>query len=364
MAPSKTPVMQQHAEAKAAYPDAILFFRLGDFYEMFGDDAALGSQLLDLTLTSRNKGKPDEIPMAGVPYHAAHGYIARLLAAGHKVALCEQMADPKTTKGIVPRAVVRVITPGTAIHDDQLEGRENNWLAALEIQASEVGLGFFDVSTGELALGSVASMAAALAELARIRPREVLLGGALAGSAAAELLESVRQTLPGALVNEDQPLLAVELGALLPETGEQLGETQLARLAAGRCVRFARACNPSVELSALRCTRLSLSDHLLIDPTAQSHLELVRSAAGPGGPTLLQALDLTCSAGGSRLLRRRLCSPLREVAQIRRRLDRVEAFVIHSALRERLRRELSALTDLERLGVRASLGEATPRDLG
>jgi DNA mismatch repair protein MutS len=119
----------------------------------------LGSQLLDLTLTSRNKGKPDEIPMAGVPHHAAHGYIARLLAAGRKVALCEQMADPKTTKGIVPRAVVRVITPGTAIHEDQLEGKENNWLAALEVGASEVGLGFFDVSTGELALGSVSSVA-------------------------------------------------------------------------------------------------------------------------------------------------------------------------------------------------------------
>src|SRR5262245_36091002 len=236
MAPSKTPVMQQHAEAKAAYPDAILFFRLGDFYEMFGDDAALGSQLLDLTLTSRNKGKPDEIPMAGVPYHAAHGYIARLLAAGHKVALCEQMADPKTTKGIVPRAVVRVITPGTAIHDDQLEGRENNWLAALEVQAAEVGLGFFDVSTGELALGSVASMAAALAELARIRPREILLGGALQGSAASEeVVESVRQTVPGALVGGDQPLVAAELAALLPDAGEQLGETELARLAAARC---------------------------------------------------------------------------------------------------------------------------------
>jgi DNA mismatch repair protein MutS len=364
MAASKTPVMQQHADAKAAHPDAILFFRLGDFYEMFGEDAALGAQLLDLTLTSRNKGKPDEIPMAGVPHHAAHGYIARLLAAGRKVALCEQMADPKTTKGIVPRAVVRVITPGTAIHDDQLEGRENNWLAALEVQSGAVGLGFFDVSTGELALGSVSSLAAALAELARLRPRELLLGGALQGDAADEALLSVRQTLPAALVNPDAPLAAAELTSLLPAGDAPLDEPELARLAAGRCVRFARACNPGAQLGALRFTRLALSDHLLIDPTAQAHLELVRSAAGPGGPTLLQALDLTCSAGGSRLLRLRLCSPLQDVAQIRRRLDRVEAFVIHSALRERLRRELSALTDLERLGVRASLGEATPRDLG
>jgi DNA mismatch repair protein MutS len=359
MAPSKTPVMQQHAEAKAAYPDAILFFRLGDFYEMFGDDAALGAQLLDLTLTSRNKGKPDEIPMAGVPHHAAHGYIARLLAAGHKVALCEQMADPKTTKGIVPRSVVRVITPGTAIHDDQLEGHANNWLAALEIQPREVGLGFFDVSTGELALGTVTSVAAALAELARVRPREVLLGA----SHDAELSASVRQTLPGALVNGDEPIAVAELAQLLSGS-EQLQESELARLAAGRCVRFARSCNPGARIAPLRCTALSLSDHLLIDPTAQAHLELVRSAADPRGPTLLQALDLTCTAGGSRLLRQRLCSPLKDVAQIRRRLDLVEALVVHSALRDQLRRELEKVTDLERLSVRASLGEATPRDLG
>ncbi|HTV19887.1 MAG TPA: DNA mismatch repair protein MutS, partial [Polyangiaceae bacterium] len=151
-AANKTPVMQQHAEAKLAYPDAVLFFRLGDFYEMFGDDAVLCAQALDLTLTSRNKGKPDEIPMAGVPYHAAHGYIGRLLAQGHKVAICEQMADPKLTKGIVPRAVVRVITPGTATHDDHLEARANNWLAALEVTGSGVGLSMFDLSTGELGL--------------------------------------------------------------------------------------------------------------------------------------------------------------------------------------------------------------------
>lgn len=364
MAASKTPVMQQHADAKAAYPDAILFFRLGDFYEMFGEDAVLGAQLLDLTLTSRNKGKPDEIPMAGVPYHAAHGYIARLLAAGRKVALCEQMADPKTTKGIVPRAVVRVITPGTAIHEDQLEGRENNWLAALEMEAAEVGLGFFDVSTGELALGSVSSVAAALAELARVRPREVLLGGGLLATDDGGIAASVRQALPGALVSIGAAAPATELGAELPAVFADAGASALARAAAGRSLRFARHCNPGSELQPLRCTPLELSDQLLIEPTAEAHLELVRSLSGAGGPTLLQALDLTCTVGGSRLLRRRLCAPLKDVAQIRRRLDVVEAFVVHSALRDRLRRELEGVTDLERISVRASLGEATPRDLG
>src|SRR3954470_20480263 len=129
MASSKTSFMQQHAEAKASHPDAIVFFRLGDFYEMFGDDAVRGSQLLDLTLTSRNRGKPDEIPMAGVPHHAAAGYVAKLLELGHKVALCEQMADPSKVKGIVPREVVRVITPGLVTDREQLDAGANNYLA-------------------------------------------------------------------------------------------------------------------------------------------------------------------------------------------------------------------------------------------
>jgi DNA mismatch repair protein MutS len=364
MALSKTPVMQQHAEAKAVHPDALLFFRLGDFYEMFGDDAVLAAQLLDLTLTSRNKGKPDEIPMAGVPYHAAHGYIARLLAAGRKVAICEQMADPKTVKGIVPRAVVRVITPGTAIHDDQIELRQNNWLAAAEIGERGTGLALFDLSTGELALGDVASVSAALAELALVRPREILLGGVFPEEQWPELELSVRQMLPGALVSRDQPLAPSELEQLLPHGIEALAQPEWARLAAGRSVRFARRCNPTSDVTPLRCTPLSLRDQLLVDPTAEAHLELVRSLSGGSGPTLLSTLDSTCSAGGSRLLRRRLAAPLRDVPQIRRRLDLVEAFVIHSGLREQVRREFARVTDIERLGVRASLGEATPRDLG
>src|SRR5882757_173687 len=127
-----TPVMQQHAAAKRAHPDAIVFFRLGDFYEMFGNDAVVAAPLLELTLTSRNKGKADEIPLAGVPHHAAAGYIARLLSLGHKVAICEQMADPSKVKGIVPRAVVRVITPGLVTDGEQLDGRVNHFLCAIE----------------------------------------------------------------------------------------------------------------------------------------------------------------------------------------------------------------------------------------
>jgi DNA mismatch repair protein MutS len=363
MAASKTPVMQQHAEAKRVHPDAVLFFRLGDFYEMFGEDAVLCSQVLDLTLTSRNKGKPDEIPMAGVPHHAAHGYIGRLLLAGHKVAICEQMADPKLTKGIVPRAVVRVITPGTATHDDHLEQRENNWLAALEVQNQEVGVAFFDLSTGELSLGQVQSVAAALGELARVRPREILIGGA-SPEAATEIGMAVRHAVASALVNTDADLDDAEAELALPERGAGVRLSSVARRAAARAVRFARSCNPSSDVTPLRMTRLEPSDTLLIDPTAQAHLELVKSASGDARLTLLGSIDMTESPGGSRLMRQRLLSPLKDVAQIRRRLDMVEVFVIHSALRGGLRRELAKVTDIERLSVRALVGEATPRELG
>src|SRR6186713_2628664 len=156
MSAAKTPVMEQHAAAKRAYADAIVFFRLGDFYEMFGQDAVVASKLLDLTLTSRNKGKPDEVPMAGVPHHAAHGYIARLIRAGQKVAICEQMADPATVKGIVPREVTRVITPGTWTNEvDQAPG-ENNWLCAVEMSEQGAGVALLDLSTAELMVAQVA----------------------------------------------------------------------------------------------------------------------------------------------------------------------------------------------------------------
>ena len=191
----KTPVMAQHAAAKQAYPDAVLFFRLGDFYEMFGDDAVLSARLLDLTLTSRNKGKPDEIPMAGVPHHAAHGYIAKLLELGHKVAICEQMADPSKVKGIVPREVVRVITPGLVTDADQLDGSSNNWLASVDLGPCAVGVALLDLSTGELLAAEVSNLAAVLSEITRALPREVLLGASSAGAETQAALEGASAAL-------------------------------------------------------------------------------------------------------------------------------------------------------------------------
>jgi DNA mismatch repair protein MutS len=355
--------MQQHAEAKRAHPDAIVFFRLGDFYEMFGDDAVAVSRLLNLTLTSRNKGKPDEVPMAGVPHHAAHGYIARLLELGKRVAICEQMADPATVKGIVPRKVVRVITPGLVTLDEHLEASANNFLAGVELANSGAALALLDLSTGELSAATLTDGAALVAALARARPREVLIGKEAEPGALRDL-ERALSLLGGAAVSVDPELGEAEteaaLGAL---SAEAHGLGVLSARAAARVLRFARACTPGAELPVRRIARWDPGDFMAIDRTAQVHLELVESPAGRAS-TLFEVIDATLTSPGTRLLRRRLLAPLLDVERIRRRLDQVELFLQNSRLRSELRAVLSRIGDLERLAVRASLGEASPRDLG
>ncbi len=362
----RTPVMQQFADAKAEHPDAILFFRLGDFYEMFFDDAIVVSQLLGLTLTSRQKEDRESEPMCGVPHHSAHAYIAKLLAFGHKVALCEQLADPSKVKGIVPRAVVRVLTPGLVTSEEHLEARENLFLAAVECRAegSAFGVAFLDFSTGELFAAELETGSHVLAELVRHRPREILLG-----PGCQELGSLVQAVYPAALRNDSAAPAGVDatLAAVLGADG--LAEarkdfSELARSAAARTLAYARACSPRAGVPVRRLRPLASGTGLYIDETAQAHLELVRTFDGRKEPTLLSVLDRTLTSGGARLLRRRLLAPLSEVAQIRARQEEVEAFVVHARVREQLRALLAKMPDLERIAVRVALAEAGPRDLG
>lgn len=366
MAARGTPVMQQHAAAKRAYPDAIVFFRLGDFYEMFEEDALLCAKLLDLTLTSRNKGKPDEVPMAGVPHHAAHGYLKRLLDLGYKVAICEQLADPATVKGIVPREVVRVLTPGTVTNGEHLELTANNWLAGVEVTADAVGFALLDVSTGELRAARFPDLASVLGEVARSAPREAVVGAAPDAvgdidAAVTAFRAAVRMTA----VRTDSTLGEDEArSALAALDADARGLDDVVRRSVARAIRYARACNPGAELTIRRIAEWTPGDHVVIDATAQRHLELVESMSGAKNATLLHVIDETRTPAGARLLRRRLLAPLTDVARIRRRLDLVELFVEEPRLRSALRDALSGVTDIERLSVRATLGEATPRDLG
>jgi DNA mismatch repair protein MutS len=365
LAGPKTPVMQQHAAAKRAYPDAVVFFRLGDFYEMFGDDAVLCARVLDLTLTSRNRGKPDEVPMAGVPHHAAQQYLARLLELGHKVAICEQMADPSKVKGIVPREVVRVITPGLITDREQLEASTNNWLAAVELGPASSGVALLDLSTGELLAAEIRDAASLLGELSRAAPRELLLGTCDGAADVEAVRRSLGAVLGRAQVRDDPAVDDGEAAAALPELAMELGEFGLpARRALGRVLRYAKRCTPKKSLPIRRVGSWEPGDTLAIDPVAQRHLELTESWSGDKRATLLGTLDATLTSPGARLLRRRLVAPLSDVARIRRRHDEVELFVVHSRSRAELRAALSDVTDLERLATRAAMGDATPRDLG
>lgn len=368
-AASATPVMQQHAAAKAAHPDCIVFFRLGDFYEMFGDDAVVVADQLGLTLTSRNKGKPDEIPMAGVPHHAAHGYIARLLAKGHKVAICEQLADPSTVRGIVPRDVVRVITPGTWTDTEQLGERENSWLCSIVPAAAEeggVGLALLDLTTAELLVAELADASGLLAEVSRAAPREILLSPEEplgAGERLQELQLALAEVARGVPVRTDEPAFAT-LGAEALARVAVDGIPALARRAAERALGYARACYKDRELPVWRLGHWRPSSVLGIDRAAASHLELCVSNSDDPSACLLAVIDRTCSPAGARLLRRRLLGPLTDVAQIRRRQDQVQALLEAGSMRKDLARLLGEVGDLERIVVRVSLGEANPRDLG
>jgi DNA mismatch repair protein MutS len=362
---SATPVMRQFLAAKEAHKDALLFFRMGDFYELFFDDAVVASRALDLTLTARNKGSLDEVPMAGVPHHAASSYVQRLLEQGFKVAICEQMADPSKVKGLVPREVVRVVSPGLVFDDAGLVARQNHYLVGIEQDGAEFGVAALDASTGELSGCEAPDIANALGELARLDPREVLAGPGTEG-----LARELRLLRPRIVIRDessriiDDAFAIATLDALLGAgESEASCPSRAARRAAARCVATARASDPGSLLPVARLVSYGLGDTLVLDEATQSHLELVRTADGDEKASLLAQLDETKTAPGARLLRRRLLAPLTRVLEIRRRLDAVELFVTQPGLRKEIRARLGSMADLERLAVKLTVNRAGPRDL-
>ena len=360
-----TPVMQQFFRAKERYPDALLFFRMGDFYEFFYDDAVEVSKLLEITLTSRGKTEGDvPIPMAGIPHHAATGYIARLLELGRKVAICEQMADPSTVKGIVPREVVRVVTPGLVLDPEVLDARAHNYLAAVSWRAAGLGVVTLELSTGELRGCRLDDAAAALTEIVRLDPRELLASGR-----AREIADVVRRVLPGCVLSTPaapelvDDVLSRVLGEEELERARQAFEPEVLT-AAAEALAYAEQTQPGRPLGPLRLESYSPSDQLALDEVAVRNLELIKTLGGEKRGALLGLLDETCTAMGARALRRRLLAPLTDVAAIRRRHDVVEAFAQDRTLRARVREVLGQVSDLERLATRASAQVATPRELG
>jgi DNA mismatch repair protein MutS len=368
-----TPAMRQYFEAKRQYRDAIVFFRMGDFYEMFYEDALTAARALELTLTSRSKdASGGAIPMCGIPYHAADGYIARLVRKGFRVAVCEQTEDPKKAKGLVRREVVRVVSPGTLTDAGYLDAREPAFLVGIApIQPGPgYGVALLDLSTGEFSATEYSGPDArqTLAdELAVLRPREIVAPAPFVEAQA--LNEELRL---GALVTTaDDWTFDFESArrSLLDQLRTQslaafgLEDRPAATRAAGALVQYLRD-TQKVDLSHIRAVTFRAgADCLVIDPTTLRNLEVIESSQGGRIGSLLGEIDRTVTPMGGRRLRTWLLRPLLSLERIQDRLDAVEEFAFRATERAKIRETLKAVHDMERLVARAALGTAGPRDL-
>ncbi|MFL5489648.1 MAG: DNA mismatch repair protein MutS [Gemmatimonadaceae bacterium] len=365
---ASTPLMQQYREIKSRHQDAILFFRMGDFYEMFYEDAEVASKTLGLTLTSRNNGGASEVPLAGVPVKAAGEYLRRLIQHGFRVSICEQTEDPKFAKGIVKREVVETITPGAAFSDDLLDGARNNYLCALNRSGDSIGIAAADLSTGELRLTSVQANDLESA-LSRLTPREVILPRG----------ESWAQVLKGPLGEEAPMVTEREAWEFDSDLGrDQLVEHfQVSSLegfgienddsvtigAAGALLRYLNELQPAGMPHLARPRIERPGDFMPLDEMTRRNLELVESMRGGEiSGTLFGVLDRTLTPMGARLLRQWLLAPLVDRVRIDARLAAVDALsdpLIRSALRE----SLDGVRDVERLAGKAAAGRISPREL-
>ncbi len=357
-----TPVRQQYLEIKREHPNALLFFRLGDFYETFDQDAEIVARELDIVLTSRPIGKGIRAPLAGIPYHAVDNYLARLIEKGYHVAICEQVGE-QPVKGIFPRRVVRVVTPGTLLEPSLLPGDANNYLAAVIIDDEQASVAYVDISTGEFAVTTLPHVDGAplRAELTRLRPAEVIHPDTLA--------------LPGGTPGHISPWPAwrfepgkatetvlAHFGAGTLD-GFGLKEHSLAARAAGGILQYLRETEPAA-LELLTSLRVySTAEFMVLDAATRRNLELTETLRGETRGSLLGSLDQTVTPMGKRMLRQWVSQPLLEIARIQQRLDGVQALFGQSMLRAELRAALKPLADLERLANRVLSGHAQPRDL-
>lgn len=360
MAAETTPLMRQYHSVKEQVPGALLFFRMGDFYELFMDDAVIAARELEITLTSRNKDAEQPIPMAGVPYHAADGYLARLIAKGYRVAICEQMEAPTPGKKIVRREITRIVTPGTATDAHMLRSRENNYLAAIARKANRAGLAYVDVSTGEfrsteLPLEDVGP------QLESLNVREVLVPSGLEWPGLRG-----RTDLDAWVFDADYATRTLrEHFGLLSLDGCGLAEKPLATGAAGAVLHYLRDTQRAALTHLDRPAFFDRNESMVLDAVTVRNLELIEPlfAGENKESTLVHVLDETMTGMGGRLLRRRLLRPSVQLAEIEERLNAVEKLLRDTILRTSLRQVLGTILDLERLLAKVTLGTASPREM-
>ncbi|HEV3489093.1 MAG TPA: DNA mismatch repair protein MutS [Reyranella sp.] len=366
-----TPMMRQYLAIKAVHPDHLLFYRMGDFYELFFDDAVKASAALDIALTKRGQHLGEDIKMCGVPVHSHEAYLSRLIRQGFKVAVCEQVEDPaeakkRGAKSVVERAVVRVITPGTLTEDSLLDARSHNYLAALAEAQGELALAWLDLSTADFATQPLLAGQLAAA-LARLAPGEVLVPDRLLAreplKAVLEEWNAVLTPLPGARFDSDNARKRLQ-AAFNVAALDSFGSFSRAETAACGALLDYVELTQAGKLPALAPPRRERADGTMeIDPATRRNLELVRGLDGRRDGSLLATIDRTLTGPGARLLAERIAAPLTERADIERRLDLVQLFVERPAVRERVREALRRTPDVERALQRLSVGRGGPRDL-
>jgi DNA mismatch repair protein MutS len=363
--------MRQYNAIKQQVPNALLLFRLGDFYELFFEDAVVAARELEITLTSRNKEKGAAIPMCGVPYHAAEGYIARLIQKGHRVAICDQVEDPRFTKQLVKREITRVVTPGTAMDATLVRPRENNYLAAVARAGARSAVAHVDVSTGEFRVTELEALDVSGA-LEHLGAREVLFPADL------PLLNGEERSGPRFVRTELEEWIFSHDYAdrtlrdhfkLLSLDGCGLANRPAAVAASGAILHYLRDTQRTALDHLDRPTYYDRADYMVLDGVTVRNLELVEpifaaDAGGPqGGATMLAVLDQTQTGMGGRLLRQRLLRPSMERAEIEQRLEATGELIQQTILRAEVRKQLAAILDIERLLAKVTLGSAGPRDL-
>jgi len=359
--PAETPLMTQYNTLKAEYPEALLLFRVGDFYETFGDDAVATAKALDIVLTKRSNGAAADMPLAGFPHHALDAYMPRLVKAGFKVAICEQLEDPKSVKGIVKRGVTEVVTPGIAHHETLLSARTNNFLAALHLDGPLLGLALVDVSTGEFfaaegPLGEIDPWMQSFKPSEVVFNRRAGVDRALFGSAVPSGLED------WVFASEFAARMLADHFGTASLKGFGLDDAPLATIACGALLHYLRQAQYANWTHIERIQRLRPATHLWMDRFTVRNLELFGSAH-PGGVGLIDVLDATANPMGARLLRRWLAMPLLDPQALGRRHDAVAWALDHPEPAARSAAVLAELPDLERMATRLATGRMGPRDL-
>ncbi|GJL79947.1 MAG: DNA mismatch repair protein MutS [Nitrospinaceae bacterium] len=368
----ETPMMQQYQRIKRECSDALLFFRMGDFYEMFNEDARIASRILEIALTSRSKNKANSIPMCGVPHHAANAYISKLIKAGKKVALCEQTEDPKLAKGLVRREIVRIVTPGTVLDDALLDPKSNHFVVSLFFGKDGLGLAALDISTGlfkvtEINGDNTSSFLAD--ELEKIDPREILVPESRAGETNGSMPWSGNENIY-AHSGEDWTFSFGEAYRKLLEhfkTGSLEGfgceHLKLAISAAGALIHYLHETQKSALQHITALSTYHIENSMLLDQTTIKSLELIQASDGSRKNSLLDLLETTQTPMGARRVKEWILKPLIDREAIEERLSQVHAFVENPLLRKDMREQLQKIHDLERLVGRISLSMSSPRDL-